>query len=292
MRYVLILIMCIAGWANAQPALVNAKSALVVDVDTHEVLMSKNNADVRSIASITKLMTAVIVTDNDLPLDEKIEINAEDVHGTMLRGQPTSGSLRAGAVLTRAELLHLALMNSQNRAAYALGRTFPGGIDAFVQAMNDKATALGMTNTKFVDPTGLNSGNVSTADDLVKLVEYASHSYTIRDFSTSTSFEMTTFVRNKMRTVGFGTTNRLLTRDAWNVVLQKTGYIQAAGRCLVMMSFVGSRKVAIILLGGTDNRTRALDAISLMYWVENREVASQSKLAELNPYKGKRKRRR
>lgn len=293
MKNVLIgILLVITGWASAQPVLVNAQSALVIDAETGEVIMGKNNDQVRSIASITKLMTAVVVLDKQLPLDEEIEITAEEVHGTMLRGRPTSGSLRTGTKLTRAELLHLALMNSQNRAAYALGRAYPGGIEAFVADMNVKATALGMANTKFVDPTGLYNENMSSADDLAKLVKASADYPEIRDFSTSTSFQTTAFVQNKMRKLGFGTTNRLLTKDRWDVVVQKTGYIRAAGRCLTMMVNIASRKVIIVLLNTSDPHARALDAISVMYWVENQQIATRAKLQELNPYKGKRRRKR
>lgn len=284
MKKVLIALVLLSGAAYAQPGELNATTALVIDADTNAVLFQKNDEQVRSIASITKMMTALVTVEKQLPLEEQLTITHEDDLATRLRGGATGGSLAIGAVLTRGELLHLALMNSQNRAAAALGRTYPGGMDAFVAAMNTKAKELRMINTTFVDPTGLMNANKSTASDLVLLVKAASEHQVIRDFSTSTSFQMTTYYKDRHRKIGFGTTNRLVSANKWNVLVQKTGYIRDAGHCVVMMTTVASRKVIIVLLNTPNNQLRARDAISLMYWVEHNTVPTNTELQTLSPY--------
>lgn len=266
----LVLWLIVPSKAKAEdlPFKVNAQTVLVVDAETNEIILDKNAQDVRSIASITKLMTAVVVLDANLPLDEEIVISQEEVEATMLRKVPTSGSLPVGVKLTRAELLHLALMNSQNRAAAALARTYPGGAAAFIAAMNNKAAMLGMYNTQYVDPTGLFNDNISTARDLAILVRHASDYVLIKDFSTATVFELTTYHKKKARKIGFGTTNGLVHKNDWNIVLQKTGYIKDAGRCVVMMASMGAKKVIVVLLNAVSNEARAADASNIKYYVE------------------------
>lgn len=267
-----LLLWCVfIGTALAQPA-PTAKSVLVIDVDTNEVLFEKSHEDVRPIASITKLMNALVVLESDQALDEPIEITTEDVKATMIRGRQTGGNLTVGTSLTRAEMIHLALMNSQNRAAHALGRMYPGGVEAFVSRMNSKAIELGMEHTTFTDPTGLYNTNVSTAADLAKLVGAASEVTLIRDFSTSTSFQTTQYVRKKPRVVEFSTTNRLAKTPDWNLIVQKTGYINDAGRCMVVMATIGVRRVIMVLLNTPSASARVHDAISLRYWIEHQEV--------------------
>lgn len=259
------------GAALAQPV-PTAKSVLVIDVDTNEVLFEKSHEDVRPIASITKLMNALVVLEGGQPLDETITITIEDVNATVIHGKQTGGNLAVGTTLTRAEMLHLALMNSQNRAAHALARSYPGSTELFVERMNAKAAELGMSHTTFTDPTGLFNTNVSTAADLAKLVGAASEVAIIRDFSTSTSFQTTQYVRKKPRVVGFTTTNRLAKTADWNLIVQKTGYINDAGRCMVVMTTFGMRRVIMVLLDTPSANARIHDAISLRYWIEHNEL--------------------
>ena len=271
--------------AKKQEQLVlNSRFALVIDADTTNVLFEKNSEKVRSIASITKLMTAVVALDAQQDLDELITITNEDVKATSLTHRRTSNSLPVGTTLTRAELLHLALMNSQNRAAYAIARTFPGGVERFVMAMNNKADMLGMNETDYVDPTGLYNDNVSTPQDLAVLVRHAYDYELIRDFSTSTSYEMTSYSKRKPHTHAFGTTNRLLVKEDWIIMLQKTGYIHKAGHCLVMLTSVLARPIVIVLLDADSSRSRALDAVKIKFWLENNHVPSAKDLSTLDPY--------
>jgi serine-type D-Ala-D-Ala endopeptidase (penicillin-binding protein 7) len=272
MTWRIIALWCLfTGVALAQPT-PTAKSVLVIDVDTNEVLFEKSGADIRPIASITKLMNALIVLEIGQPLDELIEITAEDVKATVIRGRQTGGNLALGTKLTRAEMIHLSLMNSQNRAAHALARVYPGGMEVFVAHMNAKAIELGMLHTTFTDPTGLFNTNVSTAADLAKLVGAASQVTIVRDFSTSTSFQTTQYVRKKLRVVEYATTNRLSVTPDWNLIIQKTGYITDAGRCMVVMATFGVRRVIMILLDTPSANARVHDAISLRYWIEHNEV--------------------
>jgi D-alanyl-D-alanine endopeptidase (penicillin-binding protein 7) len=284
MKTILVALLLLWNLAYAEPSELNATAALVMDAETNDVLFQKNHMEIRSIASITKMMTALVTIEEQLPLDEHITITNEDVNATRLRNSYTGGSLGVGTTLTRGELLQLALMNSQNRAAAALGRTFPGGIDVFVQKMNTKARELGMLDTTFVDPTGLFSANRSTAYDLAILIKAASDYKIIRDFSTATSFQITTDYHKHHRFIGFGTTNKLVSVNRWNVLIQKTGYIQDAGHCLVMMTTIAARNVIIVLLNTPDNHKRALDAITLMYWLEHNISPSTMSLSALDPY--------
>jgi D-alanyl-D-alanine endopeptidase (penicillin-binding protein 7) len=240
----------------------NSAVALVIDPETGDVLYEKNPQAVLPIASITKLMTAMVVLDAKLPLDETIAIGIEDSDSL----RHTASRLAIGAKLSRRELLHLALMASENRAAHALGRNYPGGLTGFVAAMNAKALQLGMTSARFVDPTGLSSGNIASSRDLVAMAGHA-HTYAeINEFSTTQSLA----VEPAMRTIEFRTTNRLVNDPSWNIALQKTGYIGAAGRCLVMLASIQDRPVLMVLMAAAGNAARAADANRIRDWLTAR----------------------
>lgn len=262
------------------PFQVAAESVLVLDAKTNQVILDKNATDVRSIASITKLMTAMVTLDIRLPMDELITITQAEVHSTMLHGRRSGASLPVGTTMTRGDVLHLTLMNSQNRAAAALGRTYPGGMHAFITAMNTKAMQLGMVNSTFVDTTGLSPNNVSTAQDLVLMVKAASGYPMIQELSTST--QLATLVRRKPHE--FGTTNRLLKTPDWNILLQKTGYTTPAGMCLVMVTTVSDNPFIVVILNAPGSKQRAGVAIAIKHWIETGDAISTSHRAKLNPY--------
>jgi len=244
-----------------------SSAVLIVDAETGEVLYDKNAAAVVPIASITKLMTAVVVLDAGLPLDEPIEISREDLINT--RTARTVTPLNRGMTVTRDDLLRLALMASENRAAAALGRAYPGGLEAFVQAMNETAAELGMSDTRFVEPTGLSSENVSSAADLAKLVIAAKDYPLIREYSTAPSAE----VRLGKRNVRFVNTNGLVRNTSWEIAVSKTGFIRQAGRCLVMQANMSARSVVIVLLDSVGKYTRVGDAIRIRKWLELGDAA-------------------
>jgi D-alanyl-D-alanine endopeptidase (penicillin-binding protein 7) len=239
--------------------------ALVMDQDTNEVLLSKNPQAVVPIASITKLMTALVVVEANQPLDEKLAITDDDKD--TLKG--TGSRLRPGTVLTRGELLHLALMSSENRAAHALGRNYPGGLEAAVAAMNLKAQALGMTDTHYVEPTGLSSSNQSSAKDLAALVRVAHEQPLLRDFTTSK--EATVMVGR--REMAFHSTNGLVRSGSWDIGLQKTGFINEAGKCLVMQAQMAGRKLIMVFLDATGKTARIADAERVRKWISTIPVA-------------------
>ena len=242
-----------------QPAL-KSQAALVVDQDSGEILLGKNAESKLPIASLTKLMTAIVTLDADLNPDEPVTITKADVD--RLRG--SHSRLQVGTTLTRDEMLHLALMASENRAASAIANAYPGGRDSCVLAMNLKAQLLGMTGTHFEDGTGLSGHNVSTAQDLAKLVQ-AAHAYPkIRDFTTSTSYQ----VKIGRRTMRFGNTNNLTRSSHWDIGLSKTGYIAEAGRCLVMQVTLAGRSIIIVLLDSWGKYTRVGDATRIRNWLE------------------------
>jgi D-alanyl-D-alanine endopeptidase (penicillin-binding protein 7) len=235
-------------------------SALVQDADTGEIVFTKNSEAVVPIASITKLMTAMVTIDRGLDLEDRIVLSREDVD--LKKG--SRSRLKPGGVLTRRDLLLLALMASENRAAAALGRTYPGGTEVFVDAMNRKAAELGMTDSRFVDPTGLNSSNVSSARDLAKLVN-AAHGYElIREFST----QARTTVNVYGRPMTFRNTNGLVRSSHWEIGLSKTGYISEAGRCLVMRVRMASKDLIVVLLDSWGKQSRIGDANRLKRWLE------------------------
>jgi len=240
----------------------NSNVALVIDQQTHEVLFSKNDHAVLPIASLTKLMTGLIVVDEKLDMEEPITITRDDID--TLKG---SGSrLAVGTTLTRGEMMHLALMSSENRAANALGRTYPGGMREFVRLMNAKAAQLGMHDTRYVEPTGLSSDNRSSARDLATLVSAAYERPLLRDLSTSPGYE----VGVGRRTLQYNNSNRLVKSPDWDIGLQKTGYIAEAGRCLVMQARVAGRQLIMVFLDATGKVGRLQDAERVRRWVENR----------------------
>ena len=239
---------------------VRSNSLLVLDENNATVLYSRNANQPAPIASITKLMTALVVLEADQPLDEVLEITHADRAGE--RGGRSR--LNIGTKLTRGDLLHLALMSSENRAAHAVGRNYPGGIAAFVVAMNAKARALGMTNTRFVDPTGLSSDNVASPADLSKLVIAVSQNPTIRRYSTDYEHS----VRLGRQELEFRNTNNLVNKPTWNIIVQKTGYISEAGKCLVMKAVIEGRSVVIVLLDSFGKYTRTADANRIKKWME------------------------
>ncbi|MFZ1613457.1 MAG: serine hydrolase [Holophaga sp.] len=234
--------------------------ALVQDQRTGEFLVEKQSGAVMPIASITKLMTAMVVLDAGLDLNEPIVIGSEDLD--LLRH--SRSRLPVNTRLTRGEALLLALMASENRAAHALGRTYPGGLDAFVAAMNTKAKTLGLSESRFEDPAGLSGGNVASARDLAKLVNAAHRYPKIRDFSTRD--EAT--IHSGRRPLSFINTNALVRGHRWNIGLSKTGYIEEAGKCLVMQARVAERPVLIVLLDSWGKYTRLGDAQRIKQWME------------------------
>jgi D-alanyl-D-alanine endopeptidase (penicillin-binding protein 7) len=236
--------------------------ALIIDEQTQRPLYKKNSEQVAPIASITKLMTAMVVLDAVQSLDEQVSVGVEDLD--MLKG--TRSRLRIGMAFTRSEMLKLALMASENRAASALARSYPGGTAAAVAAMNAKAQALGMTSTKFFDPTGLNSDNVSTAQDLVKMVA-AAHNYSlIHEYTTTGTHSVDGLNGRELR---FNNTNPLVRNASWDIGVSKTGFINEAGRCLVMEATINRRPVIIVLLDSVGKRTRIVDANRIKQWMEN-----------------------
>lgn len=234
--------------------------ALVIDQDTHEVLFRKNDQAVLPIASLTKLMTGLLVSEAHLSLSEEITITQEDVDTE----KGSSSRLAVGTRLSRGELLHLALMSSENRAANALGRSYPGGLDAFVGRMNSRARELGMLDTRFVEPTGLSPRNQSSANDLALLVAAAYREPMLRELSTSHGRE----VAVGKRTLQYNNTNHLVKNPSWDIGLQKTGYISEAGRCLVMQAQVAGRKLIMVFLDSAGKLSRIGDAERVRRWLE------------------------
>jgi D-alanyl-D-alanine endopeptidase (penicillin-binding protein 7) len=251
---------------SAKPAALRLRSGavLVVAQDSGEPLFAKNVDQIMPIASITKLMTAMVVLDSGLPLLESIEIDKSDID----RRKGSRSKLKVGTTLMRAEMLKLALMASENRAAAALARNFPGGTEAFVVAMNQKAAELGMVNSHFEDPTGLTPDNVSTAEDLAKMVA-AAHTYPlIREYTTSDSFKIESEDRRRRRLLSYVNSNRLIKSRQWDIGLSKTGYISEAGRCLVMQAMIADKPVIIVLLDSWGKLSRIADANRIKRWIE------------------------
>ncbi len=234
--------------------------AYVIDQDTREVLLRKNDLAVLPIASLTKLMTGLVILEAQLPMDEQISITQDDVDTE----KGSRSRLLVGTELSRGELMHLALMSSENRAAHALGRSFPGGLDVFVARMNAKARELGMKDTRYVEPTGLSSKNQSSAQDLAKLVNVAHADATLRELSTSPNYQ----VAVGARTLEFRNTNRLVNNPQWDIGLQKTGYISEAGRCLVMQTKIAGRNLIMVFLDSAGKLSRLGDAERVRKWVE------------------------
>ena len=253
--------------ATSDPLDLKSSVAYVLDQDTQEVLLSKNSQAVLPIASITKLMTALVLTEAHLPLDEMITVTQDDVDTE----KGSRSRLTVGTRLSREEMLHLALMSSENRAAHALGRTYPGGLDVFVEKMNAKARELGMVNTHYVEPTGLSSKNQSSARDLATLVGAAHQVALIRELSTSPEYQ----VEVGRSELTFRNTNGLVRSPAWNIGVQKTGYIAEAGRCLVMMATVGNRNAVMVMLDSDGKLSPVGDANRLKGWIESGRAPTQ-----------------
>lgn len=256
---------------TADPLDLKSSVAFVLDTETNEVLLNKNSKAVLPIASITKLMTGLVVTEANLPLDETLSITQEDVDTE----KGSSSRLRPGTQLTRGEMLHLALMSSENRAANALGRNYPGGLSAFVAAMNAKARALGMNDTRYVEPTGLSSQNQSSARDLAMLVKTAHEVPLMRELSTSPEYQ----VAVGSRQLQYHTTNRLVLNPSWDIGLQKTGYISEAGQCLVMQAQLAGRKLIMVLLDSAGKYSRIGDAERIRKWLTTSMPAAPAALA-------------
>lgn len=272
--------------ANAIEPDLKAKNVLVMNISSNEIVLNKNENEIVPIASITKLMTALVVLEANLDMDEIITITQEDIIAT--KGDSSHNQLAVGAQFTREELLLLALMSSNNRAAAALARTYPGGYDACITAMNLKARSLEMYDTSFSDPSGLTPGNKSSASDLAKLVLAATAFSEIKRFSTEKAYTTQQILkRNKIKKISYGTTNRLLLTDDWNINLQKTGFTRAAGFCVVMNLTVSNEEFIIILLNNESKQQRAIDAIKIKYWLEYKIIPSKNVLITLNPYKSK-----
>ena len=245
---------------SSQPS-VNARAALVMDAQTGEVLYSKNSNMSVPIASITKLMTAVVTADARLNMSEEITLQSIDFAGA--GGKNSSSTLRVGDTMNRAEALLFALMKSENPAAAALARTYPGGRPAFIAAMNAKAKQLGMSSTRFAESTGLDPHNISSARDLGILVSAASQYGLIRQFSTTPAYDFNL----GYRMLKSNNTNALVRNGGWNINLSKTGYINEAGRCVVMHTTLNNRPAVVVLLGASSSQARTNDATRLMGWV-------------------------
>jgi D-alanyl-D-alanine endopeptidase (penicillin-binding protein 7) len=244
----------------SDPLDLRSSVALVIDQDTREVLFRKNDNAVLPIASLTKLMTGLVISEAQLPMTEMIAITQADVDTE----KGSSSRLAVGTVLSRGDLLHLSLMSSENRAAHALGRSFPGGMDAFVKRMNARAQVLGMSDTRYVEPTGLSSRNQSSANDLAVLVAAAYKEPVLRELSTSHGRE----IEVGSRTLQYNNTNRLVKSANWDIGLQKTGYISEAGQCLVMQAQVSGRKLIMVFLDSAGKLSRIADAERVRRWVE------------------------
>ncbi|MBM3387022.1 MAG: peptidase S11 [Betaproteobacteria bacterium] len=246
--------------AGSGPLDLRSSVALVIDQDTQEVLLRKNDQAVLPIASLTKLMTGLLISEADLPLSEMITITQADVDTE----KGSSSRLAVGSTLSRGDLLHLALMSSENRAAHALGRTYPGGLGVFVERMNARAQSLGMRDTRYVEPTGLSSRNQSSAHDLATLVAQAYKEPMVRELSVSPGRE----IEVGRRTLQYNNTNRLVKSPQWEIGLQKTGYISEAGQCLVMQAQIAGRKLIIVFLDSAGKLSRIADAERVRRWIE------------------------
>jgi len=251
----------------ADPLELRSSVAYVVDQDTDEILFEKNPEAILPIASITKLMTALVTVEAGLPLDEQLVVTRSDRTIDRVRSR-----LVPGVKMTRGQALQLALMSSENHAAQMLGRTYPGGVSSFVEAMNAKAQLLGMHDSRFADPTGLSAQNRSSPSDLVRLVKAAYEHDVIRDYSVDTELALSV----GKRVVRYGSTNRLISNPDWDIGLQKTGFISAAGRCMVISAVVDGQRVVMVLLDSVGKYSRIGDAQRIRDWLVAR-AATQSK---------------
>ena len=243
---------------------VRSNVVLVQDLGSSTVLFARNDGPPRPIASITKLMTAIVIVDANQAMSELIEVTASDIDTV----KHSRSRLPVGTKLSRSDMLHLALMSSENRAANALGRHYPGGMTAFVAAMNSKAKQLGMTQSRFVEPTGLSSENVASPQDLVILLQASASRAAIRQYTTDDQHE----VRSSGHPTLFRNTNMLVLNPTWDIKVSKTGYISEAGQCLVMLARINNRDVAIVLLNAEGKGTRVGDAVKIKQWVQQKQV--------------------
>jgi D-alanyl-D-alanine endopeptidase (penicillin-binding protein 7) len=251
------------------PLDLKSNAALVMDQATNEILFEKNSQVALPIASITKLMTSLVVVEANQNMDEILQVTEEDIDTI----KHSHSRLAIGSQLSRANMLHIALMSSENRAAHALGRHYPGGLPAFVAAMNAKARVLGMNSTRYVDPTGLSSGNVSSARDLAKLVVAAYHHPIIRYYSTNSNYA----VEPGRQVLHYRNSNNLVFNPEWEIGLQKTGYISEAGRCLVMQATIEGRPVVMVFLDSKGKQSRLADAARIRKWLENSKPSAMSR---------------
>jgi D-alanyl-D-alanine endopeptidase (penicillin-binding protein 7) len=255
-----------AGAAAASISAVRSNVVLVQDLSSNTALFSRNDEAARPIASITKLMTAIVIVDANQSMSDVIEVTNSDVDTV----KHSRSRLPVGTKLSRGDMMHLALMSSENRAANALGRHYPGGMPAFVAAMNSKAKQLGMTQSRFVEPTGLSSENISSPRDLVKLLQASASRPAIRQYTTDEQHE----VRSSGHATLFRNTNMLVMNPTWDIKVSKTGYINEAGQCLVMLARINNRDMAIILLNADGKGTRVGDAVKIKQWVQQtQEIA-------------------
>ena len=255
-----------ASKAPAQQQIASG-SGLVVDLKTNQVLFSSNPDRVAPIASVTKLMAAMVVLDAKLPMEQQLPIIIRDV--AEMRG--VYSRVRIGSEISRRDMLQLALMSSENRATASLAHHYPGGVPAFVAAMNAKARALGMHHSRFVEPTGLSQDNLSSANDLVKLLKASQQYPLIGQFSTTG--EKTAYFRKPAYTLGFRNTNRLVYKPDWSIQLTKTGFTNAAGHCLVMRTHMDGRPVAFVVLDAFGKYTHMADANRLKKWLETGKIS-------------------
>ncbi len=249
--------------SDGKPNLQSA-SAIVLDQINGTELFGKNTDNLQPIASITKLMTAMIVLDSKQDMDEPVTITDDDID--LIKG--SHSNLPIGSVLKRTDMLRLALMASENRAASALARNYPGGKEAFIAKMNERAQLLKMSRTRFTDSTGLMSENVSTVKDLARMVDAAYRFDLIREYTTTPAVQLTFPDTGLSR--GFINTNRLINNSEWQIGLSKTGFIKEAGQCLVMQARIGSKPVLIVLLDSWGKLSRVADATRIKKWIENR----------------------
>jgi D-alanyl-D-alanine endopeptidase (penicillin-binding protein 7) len=245
---------------------VRSNVVLVQDLGSNTTLFSRNEETARPIASITKLMTAIVIVDANQSMSDVIEVTSSDVDTV----KHSRSRLPVGTKLSRGDMMHLALMSSENRAANALGRNYPGGMTAFVAAMNSKAKQLGMTQSRFVEPTGLSSENVASPRDLVKLLQASASRQAIRHYTTDDQHE----VRSSGHATLFRNTNMLVMNPTWDIKVSKTGYINEAGQCLVMVARINNRDMAIVLLNADGKGTRVGDAVKIKQWVQQTQIVA------------------
>ena len=277
--FLIICLFCISSQLKKKKKISDPKirslRAMIVNQQSGEIIYKKNSEQKASIASLTKLMTAMVILDSGLDLSEEVRISKKDID----KVKWTKSRLPIGGTLSRLELLKVALISSDNRAAYALSRTYPSGRKAFIEAMNVKAIQLGMENSQFRDPTGLDRRNISTAQDLVKMVQAAYEYKLIRQITTTPSEKVTIGKRNTP--LGFMNTNRLVRRGVWDIGLSKTGFIREAGRCLVMQTTINDKPIIMVFLKSHGKYTRLGDANRVKKWIEKNNY-KKSQITQLD----------